>query len=149
MNIKGLEEYTVIESFIIIEKGRLSFISNELFFDENTNKFVGYNKNVIYGIIKSDYVEKFVHEKYPNVENIFFLGDLDTDYKSIEKLNLDKNKNIIGFGFLYYYPEEIIDEKFQIDNNKQFEKYKGIFDINLLMDEGYDYPKELLNIFKK
>ena len=62
---------------------------------------------------------------------------------------MDKNKNIIGVGFLYYYPEEIKDEKFQIDNNKQLERYKGIFDINLLMDEGYDYPKELLNIFKK
>ena len=141
LNIKGLEEY--------IKKGRLSFISNELFFDENTNKCVGYNKNVIYGFNKSDYVEKFVHEKYPNVENIFVFGDLDTDYKSIEKLNLDKNKNIIGVGFLYYYPEEIKDEKFQIDNNKQLERYKGIFDINLLMDEGYVYPKELLNIFKK
>ena len=141
LNIKVLDDY--------IKNGRLSFIANEFYFDEkNNNKCIGYNKDVIYGFNKADHVEKLVNEKYPNVENVFVFGDLDTDYKSIEKLNLDKNKNIIGVGFLYYYPEEIKDEKFDIYNNDKIERFKKIFDICLLMDEGYDYPMELLNIFK-
>ena len=141
LNIKGLDDY--------IKNGRLSFIANEFYFDEkNNNKCIGYNKDVIYGFNKADHVEKLVHQKYPNVENVFVFGDLDTDYKSIEKLNLDKNKNIIGVGFLYYYPEEIKDKKFELDNNDKIERFKEIFDICLLMDEGYDYPLELLNVFK-
>ena len=141
LNIKGFNDY--------IQKGRLSFIANEILFDENTKKCVGYNKNVIYGFNKSEYVAKLVHEKYPNVENVMVFGDLDTDYKSIEKLNLDKNKNVIGVGFLYYYPNEVKDEKFKIDDNDSLEFFKKFFDVNLLMDEGYDYPIELLNIFIK
>ena len=61
---------------------------------------------------------------------------------------MDKNKNVIGIGFLYYYPEEVKDEKFKIDNNEKIEIYKKYYDVNILMDEGYDYPCELLNIFK-
>ena len=141
LNIKGFNDY--------IKKGRLSFIANEILFDENTKKCIGYNKNVIYGFNKSEYVAKLVHEKYPNVENVMVFGDLDTDYKSIEKLNLDKNKNVIGVGFLYYYPNEVKDEKFKIDDNDSLEFFKKFFDVNLLMDEGYDYPIELLNIFIK
>ena len=90
-----------------------------------------------------------MHEKYKNIENVFVFGDFDTDYKSIEKLNLDKNKNIIGVGFLYYNPEEVKNEKFDINNNESLDRYKKIFDVNLLIDEGYDFPYELLNIFKK
>ena len=139
-NIKGLDDY--------IKNGRLSFIANEFFFDKkNNNKCIGYNKNIIYGFNKAEHVEKLVHEKYPNIENVFVFGDLDTDYKSIENLNLDKNKNIIGVGFLYYYPEEVKNGKFDIDNNDKIERFKDIFDVSLLMDEGYDYPIELLNIF--
>ena len=106
-----------------IAKGRLSFIANEFYFDEKTKKCIG-------------------------IENVFVFGDLETDYKSVEKLNLDKNKNVIGIGFLYYYPEEVKDEKFKIDNNEKIEIYKKYYDVNILMDEGYDYPCELLNIFK-
>ena len=142
LNIKLLDDY--------IKNGRLSFIANEFYFDEkNSNKCIGYNKDVVYGFNKADHLQKLVREKYPNVENVFVFGDLDTDYKSIEQLNLDKNKNIIGVGFLYYYPEEYKDVKFDIYNNDKIERYKTIFDICLLMDEGYDYPIELLNIFKK
>lgn len=139
-NIKGLDEY--------IKRGRLSFIANEFIFDEKTKKCVGYNKDVIYGFNKSEHLEKLVHKKYPNIENVFVFGDLETDYKSIEKLNLDKNKNIIGVGFLYYYPEEVKDEKFKMDDNDKIESHKKYYDVILLMDEGYDYPYELLNIFK-
>ena len=139
-NIKGLDEY--------IEKGRLSFIANEFYFDEKTKKCIGYNKDIIYGFNKSEHLKKLVQEKYPNIENVFVFGDLETDYKSVEKLNLDKNKNVIGIGFLYYYPEEVRDEKFKIDNNEKIEIYKKYYDVNILMDEGYDYPCELLNIFK-
>ena len=139
-NIKGFDDY--------IRRGRLTVMSNEFIYDEKTKKCLGLKEEIIYGFNKSEHLEKLVHEKYPNIENIFIAGDLETDYMSIEKLNLDKNKNIIGVGFLYYYPEEIKDKKFELDNNDKIERFKEIFDICLLMDEGYDYPLELLNIFK-
>ena len=138
-NIKGFEEY--------IKRGRLNFIANEFIFDEKTKKCIGMNNDVIYGYNKSEHLAKLVHEKYPNIENIFVAGDLETDYMAIEKLNLDKNKNIIGIGFLYYYPDEVKNEKFKLDDNEQIKNFKKYFDINILMDEGYDYPCKLLNLF--
>ena len=139
LNIKGLEDY--------INKKRMLFIANEFIFDEN-NKCVDFNKDVIHGYNKSDHVKKLVDENFPNIENVFVLGDLDTDYKSIEKLNLDKNENIIGIGFLYYYPNDLKNKDFDYENNQQINVFKKIYDVNLLMDEGYDYPIELLNIIE-
>ena len=139
LNIKGLDNY--------IKRKRIHFIANEFFFDEN-DKGIGYNKDVVYGFNKSEHVKKLVDQNFQNIENVFVFGDLDTDYKSIEKLNLNKDKNVIGIGFVYFYPEEIKNKDFDFQNNSQIISFKKIFDINLLMEEGYDYPLELLNIFE-
>ena len=139
LNIKGFEDY--------IRRKRILFIANEFIFDEN-DKCIDFNKNVIHGYNKSESVKHLVNDNFPNVENVFVLGDLDTDYKSIEKLNLNKDKNVIGIGYVYYYPEELKNKEFDYENNNQINKFKQIFDVNLLMEEGYDYPIELLNIFE-
>ena len=139
LNIKGLDDY--------IKRKRMLFVGNEFIFDEN-NKCIDFNKNIIYGFNKSEYVKKLVDENFPNVENAFVLGDLDTDYKSIEKLNLDKDKNIIGIGYVYFSPNDLKNKDFDYEDNPLINSFKKIFDINLLMDEGYDYPLELLNIFE-
>ena len=141
LNIKGLEDY--------IKRKRILFIANEFVYDEKTNKCIDFRKDVIYGYNKSEYVKKLVDENFPNIENVFVLGDLDTDYKSIEKLNLDKDKNIIGTGFVYYNPQDIKNKDFDYQNNQQINVFKKIYDINLLMEEGYDYPLKLLNIFEE
>ena len=140
LNIKGLEDF--------IKRKRMLFIANEFIFDEN-DKCIDFNKNVVHGYNKSEYVKNLLNKNFPNVENVFVLGDLDIDYKSIEKLNLNKDKNIIGIGYLYYYPEELKNKDFDYQNNNQINAFKKIFDVNLLMEEGYDYPIELLNIFEK
>jgi len=139
LNIKGLDDY--------IKNKRILFVANEFLFDEN-GKCVDFNKNIIHGYNKSEYVKKLVDEYFPNIENAFVLGDLDTDYKSIEKLNLNKDKNIIGIGFIYYNPDDLKNKDFDYENNKQINEYKKIYDVNLLMEEGYDFPLELLNIFE-
>ena len=139
LNIKGLDDY--------MEKKRLFIIANEFIFDEN-NKCVDFNKNVIYGFNKSEYVKKIVDENFPKVENVFVMGDLDIDYKSIEKLELDKNKNVIGIGYIYFNPNDLKNKDFDYKNNELVNSFKTIYDINLLMEEGYDYPLELLNIFE-
>ena len=139
LNIKGLDDY--------MEKKRLFIIANEFIFDEN-NKCVDFNKNVIYGFNKSEYVKKIVDENFPKVENVFVMGDLDIDYKSIEKLELDKNKNVIGIGYIYFNPNDLKNKDFDYENNELVNSFKKIYDINLLMEEGYDYPLELLNIFE-
>ena len=139
LNIKGLDDY--------MEKKRLFIIANEFIFDEN-NKCVDFNKNVIYGFNKSEYVKKIVDENFPKVENVFVMGDLDIDYKSIEKLQLDKDKNVIGIGYIYFNPNDLKNKDFDYENNELVNSFKKIYDINLLMEEGYDYPLELLNIFE-
>ena len=139
LNIKGLDDY--------MEKKRLFIIANEFIFDEN-NKCVDFNKNVIYGFNKSEYVKKIVDENFPKVENVFVMGDLDIDYKSIEKLQLDKDKNVIGIGYIYFNPNDLKNKDFNYENNELVNSFKKIYDINLLMEEGYDYPLELLNIFE-
>ena len=139
LNIKGLEDF--------INKKRMFFIANEFIFDEN-NKCIEARKDVIHGYNKSEYVQKIVSENFPNIENVFVLGDLDTDYKSIEKLNLDKDKNVIGIGFVYYYPKDLSNTNFDYENNQQINTFKKIYDVNLLMDEGYDYVIKLLNMFE-
>ena len=139
LNIKGLDDY--------IKNKRILFVANEFLFDEN-GKCVDFSKNIIHGYNKSEYVKKLVDEYFPNIENAFVLEDLDTDYKSIEKLNLNKDKNIIGIGFIYYSPEDLKNKDFDYENNKQINEYKKIYDVNLLMEEGYDFPLELLNIFE-
>ena len=141
LNIKGLEDF--------IKRKRILFIANEFIYDEKTNKCIDFRKDVIYGYNKSEYVKKLVDANFPNIENVFVLGDLDTDYKSIEKLNLDKNKNIIGTGFVYYNPQDIKNKDFDYQKNQQINVFKKIYDINLLMEEGYDYPLNLLNIFEE
>ena len=75
LNIKGLEDY--------INKKRILFIANEFIFDEN-NKCVDFNKDVIHGYNKAEHVKQLVDENFPNIENVFVLGDLETDYKSLE-----------------------------------------------------------------
>ena len=138
MNIKRLDNF--------IERKRIHFVANEFIFNSD-NKCIDFNKDVIHGFNKSEHVKKLIDENFPNIENVFVLGDLDTDYKSIEKLNLDKNKNIIAIGFINYNPDEINNKDFDIYDNGKINEFKKIFDINLIMDEGYDYPLELLNIF--
>ena len=123
------------------------FIANEFIFNDK-NICIDFNKDIIHGYNKSDHVKKIVNENFPEIENVFVLGDLDTDYKAIEKLNLNKDKNVIGIGYIYFTPEEMKNKDFNIIKNKKINIYQKLFDINLLMDEGYDYPLELLNIFR-
>ena len=123
------------------------FVANEFIFDE-TDKCIDFNKNIIYGYNKGEYVKKLVDEFFPKVENVFVLGDLDIDYKSIEQLNLNKDKNVIGIGYPYFFPDEIKKKDFNFENNSLINSFKKIYDVNLLLEEGYDYPLELLNIFE-
>ena len=78
----------------------LLFVANEFIFDEN-DKYIDFNKNIIYGYNKGEYAKKLVDEFFPKVENVFALGDLDIDYKSIEWWNLNKDKNVIGIWHPY------------------------------------------------
>ena len=61
---------------------------------------------------------------------------------------MDKDKNVIGIGFLYYYPKDLSNINFDYENNQQINTFKKIYDVNLLMDEGYDYVIKLLNMFE-
>ena len=124
LNINGLEDY--------IKRKRLFIVANEFIFDIK-GKCIDYVKNIIHGFNKSKYVKKLVDENFPNIENCFVLGDLDTDYKSIEKLNLKKDKNIIGIGYIYYNPDDLKNKDFDIYNNEKINEFKKIYDITIFL----------------
>ena len=138
LDIEGLDEY--------FKRKRIFIIANEFIFDEKTKKCVGVNKNIVYGYNKPEYVKNLVDTNFPNIENILVLGDLVTDYESISLLKLNKDKNVIGIGFLYFTPAEV-KKGIDVSNNETIKSYQTVFDIILLLDEGYDYPLKLLDIF--
>jgi hypothetical protein len=77
------------------------------------------------------------------IEKIKEIGD-DNNYE--DEL---KNKIIDTIiNSLYNQCLQYENKDFDYENNELVNSFKKIFDINLLMEEGYDYPLELLNIFE-
>ena len=47
----------------------------------------------------------------------------------INQLNLEKDKNVIGIGFICYNPNELKSKEFDIYINKTINEFKKIYDI--------------------
>ena len=140
LNIEGLDDY--------FKRKRIFIIANEFKFDEKTKKCTGIREDIVYGYNKPEYVKNLVDKYFPNIENILVLGDLVTDYESISLLKMNKDKNVIGIGFIFFTPSEY-KKGIDVNNNENIKFYQTVFDIVLLLDEGYDYPLKLLSIFSQ
>ena len=99
---------------------------------------------MIYPFNKNLIIKKILDKNYKGFESIIIVGDLITDYQSINELDIDKEKNVIGIGFLDYEPKKMNIVKNNYKNDIIFKEYFNVFDIVLLNDQGYDYIIDIL-----
>jgi 2-hydroxy-3-keto-5-methylthiopentenyl-1-phosphate phosphatase len=130
LNIKEFNNY--------LSKKKVIIIANSLLEKDKQEMIYPFNKNLI--------IKKILDKNYKGFESIIIVGDLITDYQSINKLDIDKEKNVIGIGFLDYEPKKMNIVKNNYKNDIIFKEYFNVFDIVLLNDQGYDY---IINILQK
>ena len=123
LNIKEFNNY--------LSKKKVIIIANSLLEKDKQEMIYPFNKNLI--------IKKILDKNYKGFESIIIVGDLITDYQSINELDIDKEKNVIGIGFLDYEPKKMNIVKNNYKNDIIFKEYFNVFDIVLLNDQGYDY----------
>ena len=128
LNIKEFNNY--------LSKKKVIIIANSLLEKDKQEMIYPFNKNLI--------IKKILDKNYKGFESIIIVGDLITDYQSINELDIDKEKNVIGIGFLDYEPKKMNIVKNNYKNDIIFKEYFNVFDIVLLNDQGYDYIIDIL-----
>ena len=138
LNIDGFESY--------IQKKRLIVIANSLL-DEN-DKIKNWNEKeneIIYPFNKNEIIKKDLEKYFIGFKNIIIVGDLISDYKSIDEIEINKEKNVMGFGFLDYNPK-ILKPNFNYQTDSMFKEYINVFDAVFINDQGYTY---IIDVIKK
>ena len=138
LNIDGFESY--------LQKKRLIVIANSLL-DEN-DKIKNWNEKeneIIYPFNKNVIIKKDLEKYFIGFKNIIIVGDLISDYKSIDEIEINKEKNVIGFGFLDYNPKKL-KPNFKYQNDSMFKDYLNVFDAVFINDQGYHY---IIDVIKK
>jgi 2-hydroxy-3-keto-5-methylthiopentenyl-1-phosphate phosphatase len=125
---------------------KILIISNTLYFEEGKG-CVGHSKDVIYAFNKSSFVKNSIEKNFPEIKNIFIMGDHLNDYDSVRDLNMTQD-NIIGLGFVNIKPELIGDEKKKDEIQKNIDDYKKVYDINLIGDTDFLFMIKLLELFE-
>ena len=91
-----------------IAKKKILIISNMLYFEEGKG-YVGHSKDVIYSFNKGSFVKNSIEKNFPEIKNIFIIGDHLNDNDSIKDLNMTQD-NIIDLCFINIKPGLIGDE---------------------------------------
>jgi 2-hydroxy-3-keto-5-methylthiopentenyl-1-phosphate phosphatase len=125
---------------------KILIISNTLYFEEGKG-CVGHSKDVIYAFNKSSFVKNSIEKNFPEIKNIFIMGDHLNDYDSVRDLNMTQD-NIIGLGFVNIKPELIGDETKKEEIQKNIDDYKKVYDINLIGDTDFLFMIKLLELFE-
>ena len=125
---------------------KILIISNTLYFEEGKG-CVGHSKDVIYAFNKSSFVKNSIEKNFPEIKNIFIMGDHLNDYDSVRDLNMTQD-NIIGLGFVNIKPELIGDETKKDEIQKNIDDYKKVYDINLIGDTDFLFMIKLLELFE-
>ena len=138
LNIDGFDSY--------LQKKRLIVIANSLL-DEN-DKIKNWNEKeneIIYPFNKNEIIKKDLEKYFIGFKNIIIVGDLISDYKSIDEIEINKEKNVIGFGFLDYNPKKL-KPNFNYQTDSMFKEYLNVFDAVFINDQGYHY---IIDVIKK
>ena len=125
---------------------KILIISNTLYFEEGKG-CVGHSKDVIYAFNKGSFVKNSIEKNFPEIKNIFIMGDHLNDYDSVRDLNMTQD-NIIGLGFVNIKPELIGDETKKEEIQKNINDYKKVYDINLIGDSDFLFMIKLLELFE-
>lgn len=129
LKIEGFEDY--------LKNKRIIIIANYLL--DNNGKLVNWEErkeDIIYPFNKDIIIKKNLEKYFDGFEKIIIVGDLITDYQSIDKINIDKKENVLSFGFLEYNPAKIKSD-FDFKNDDTFKEYLNIFDVVFIKDQGY------------
>ena len=138
LNIDGFESY--------IQKKRLIVIANSLLDENDKIKNLNEKENeIIYPFNKNEIIKKDLEKYFIGFKNIIIVGDLISDYKSIDEIEINKEKNVIGFGFLDYNPKKL-KPNFKYQNDSMFKEYLNVFDAVFINDQGYHY---IIDVIKK
>ena len=125
---------------------KILIISNTLYFEEGKG-CVGHSKDVIYAFNKGSFVKNSIEKNFPEIKNIFIMGDHLNDYDSVRDLNMTQD-NIIGLGFVNIKPELIGDETKKDEIQKNIDDYKKVYDINLIGDTDFLFMIKLLELLE-
>ena len=125
---------------------KILIISNTLYFEEGKG-CVGHSKDVIYAFNKGSFVKNSIEKNFPEIKNIFIMGDHLNDYDSVRDLNMTQD-NIIGIGFVNIKPELIGDDTKKEEIQKNINDYKKVYDINLIGDSDFLFMIKLLELFE-
>ena len=137
LKIKGFNEY--------LKEKRIIIIANSLL-DENC-KLINWNEkdeDIIYPFNKNIIIKKNLEKYFNGFESIIIVGDLISDYNSIKEIDINKQENVLGFGFLDYNPSKLKSD-FDIKNDITFKEYLDVFDIILINDQGYKNIFDIMN----
>ena len=139
LKVPGFEDYLKQKRVIIIANSLLDEEGNLINWKEKEKK-----EDIIYPFNKNIIIKKNLEKYFDKFESIIIVGDLISDYKSIEEIKINK-ENIIGFGFLDYNPSKI-NLDFDYKKDSLFKEYSDIFDVVLINDQGYMH---IINTIKK
>ena len=139
LKVPGFEDYLKQKRVIIIANSLLDEEGNLINWKEKEKK-----EDIIYPFNKNIIIKKNLEKYFDKFESIIIVGDLISDYKSIEEIKINK-ENIIGFGFLDYNPSKI-NSDFDYKKDSLFKEYSDIFDVVLINDQGYMH---IINTIKK
>ena len=128
------------------QQKKIIIISNTLYFEEGKG-CVGHSKDVIYAFNKGSFVKNSIEQNFPEIENIFIMGDHLNDYDSVRDLNMTQD-NIIGIGFVNIKPELIGDDTKKEEIQKNVDDFRNIYDINLIGDTDFLFMIKLLELFQ-
>ena len=140
LKIEGFEDY--------LKQKRIIIIANSLL-DEN-GKLINWrdnerDKDIIYPFNKNIIIKQSLSKYFKDFRNIIIVGDLISDYESINEIEINKKENVLGFGFLDYNPLKIKSD-FNYKNDILFKEYSNVFDVVFINDQGYQF---IIDVIKK
>ena len=131
----------------LINEKKIMIVSNSFTFDEKTKGCNGLEHEVIYCFNKDEFLGNVINKEFPELKNVFVMGDNLGDADCINNINVSK-ENVIGFGFVNLPIDVLNDENKKEDKEKKIDEYKKTFDVALVGDCDYEPIIEILKKIK-
>ena len=131
----------------LINEKKIMIVSNSFTFDEKTKGCNGLEHEVIYCFNKDEFLGNVINKEFPELKNVFVMGDNLGDADCVNNINVSK-ENVIGFGFVNLPIDVLNDENKKEDKEKKIDEYKKTFDVALVGDCDYEPIIEILKKIK-
>ena len=131
----------------LINEKKIMIVSNSFTFDEKTKGCNGLEHEVIYCFNKDEFLGNVINKEFPELKNVFVMGDNLGDADCVNNINVSK-ENVIGFGFVNLPIDVLNDENKKEDKEKKIDEYKKTFDVALVGNCDYEPIIEILKKIK-